>query len=101
LQEAGARVIAVPQTGMNAALSVLPSFEIQSLILEGGTQVQKAAWEEDVVDYVQLYVAPLWLGEEGVPLLDGSSFSTTSLIERRVEQLGPDVLIEGYVHRPH
>ena len=27
--------------------------------------------------------------------------STASLLERQVELLGPDVLIEGYVHRPH
>ena len=27
--------------------------------------------------------------------------SSTALLERRVDLLGPDVLIEGYVHRPH
>jgi riboflavin biosynthesis pyrimidine reductase len=63
--------------------------------------VQRAAWDEGVVDYVQLYVAPISLGGEGVPFLGDCAFSSTSLIERKVEQLGPDVLIEGYVHRPH
>jgi hypothetical protein len=43
----------------------------------------------------------MWLGNDGVPLLDGCAFSPASLIESKVEQLGPDVLIEGYVHRPH
>jgi len=101
LQKAGARVIPVPRQGMAAALSVLPNFDVQSLVLEGGARVQRAAWDEGVVDYVQLYVAPVWLGDGGVPLLGDSTFSPTSLIERKVEQLGPDVLIEGYVHRPH
>ena len=101
LEKAGARVIAVPQPGVAAALSLLPHFDVQSLVLEGGTQVQQAAWDEGVVDYVQLYVAPMWLGDGGVPLLEGCAFASTSLVERRVEQLGPDVLIEGYVHRPH
>jgi diaminohydroxyphosphoribosylaminopyrimidine deaminase/5-amino-6-(5-phosphoribosylamino)uracil reductase len=101
LQKAGARVIPVPRQGMAAALSVLPNFDVQSLVLEGGAQVQRAAWEEGVVDYVQLYVAPVWLGDGGVRFLADSAFSPTSLIERKVEQLGPDVLIEGYVHRPH
>jgi diaminohydroxyphosphoribosylaminopyrimidine deaminase/5-amino-6-(5-phosphoribosylamino)uracil reductase len=101
LEKAGARVISVPRPGIAAALSMLPGFEIQSLVLEGGTEVHRAAWDEGVVDYVQLYVAPMWLGDGGVPLLEGCAFSSTSLIERRVEQLGPDVLIEGYVHRPH
>ena len=31
----------------------------------------------------------------------GARFRRRRCIERRVEQLGPDVLIEGYVHRPH
>lgn len=101
LQQAGARLIPVPRPGIAGALSVLPNFDVQSLVLEGGARVQRAAWDEDVVDYVQLYVAPMWLGDGGVPLLEGCAFSPTSLIESRVEQLGPDVLIEGYVHRPH
>ena len=101
LHEAGARLIPVPRPGIAAALSVLPNFDVQSLVLEGGARVQRAAWDEGVVDYVQLYVAPMWLGDGGVPLLEGCAFSPTSLVENRVEQLGPDVLIEGYVHRPH
>ena len=98
---AGARVIPVPRPGMAAALSVLPTFNVQSLVLEGGARVQRAAWDEGVVDYVQLYVAPMSLGDGGIPFLGDCRFSSTSLIERKVEQLGPDVLIEGYVHRPH
>jgi diaminohydroxyphosphoribosylaminopyrimidine deaminase/5-amino-6-(5-phosphoribosylamino)uracil reductase len=101
LQEAGARVIPVPRPGIAAALSVLPNFDVQSLVLEGGARVQRAAWDEGVVDYVQLYVAPVWLGDTGVPLLEDAAFSPASLIESKIEQLGPDVLIEGYVHRPH
>jgi diaminohydroxyphosphoribosylaminopyrimidine deaminase / 5-amino-6-(5-phosphoribosylamino)uracil reductase len=101
LQEAGARVIPVPRPGIAAALSVLPDFDVQSLVLEGGARVQRAAWDEGVVDYVQLYVAPVWLGHTGVPLLEDAAFSPASLIESKIEQLGPDVLIEGYVHRPH
>ena len=74
---------------------------IHSVLLEGGAKVHAAAWDAGVIDYVQLYVAPVWLGQDGVPLLEGRDFSPASLIEPRVEQLGPDVLIEGYVHRPH
>jgi diaminohydroxyphosphoribosylaminopyrimidine deaminase/5-amino-6-(5-phosphoribosylamino)uracil reductase len=101
LVAAGARVIPVPRPGMAGALSVLPNFDVQSLVLEGGAGVQRAAWDDGVVDYVQLYIAPMWLGDGGVPFLGDCAFSSTSLIERKVEQLGPDVLIEGYVHRPH
>jgi hypothetical protein len=41
------------------------------------------------------------LGPDGLPLLDGRSFSSAALVDGRVDVLGPDVLIEGYVHRPH
>jgi hypothetical protein len=35
-----------------------------------------------------------------VPLLLDRPFRSVELRDRRVEQMGPDVLIEGYVHRP-
>ena len=101
LRCAGVSVLPIEQAGLAGALSVLPGLDVQSLVLEGGARVQRAAWDEGVVDYVHLYLAPVWLGEEGVPLLEGCTFSPTALLERRVDQLGPDVLIEGYVHRPH
>jgi riboflavin biosynthesis pyrimidine reductase len=62
--------------------------------------VHQAAWEEGLVDYVQLYLAPVSLGDEGPALLDGHAFAPASLHEQRTRPLGPDVLIEGYVHRP-
>jgi len=46
-------------------------------------------------------VTPIVLGPRGVPLFQSPGFSTTTLVDRKVDQLGPDVLIEGYVHRPH
>ena len=54
-----------------------------------------------LVDYVQLYEAPMrarpgWCTAAAAAAL----FSRTILIDRRVTQLGPDVLTEGYVHRP-
>jgi hypothetical protein len=38
------------------------------------------------------------LGAKGIPLLADRTFSSAELQERRVVPLGPDVLIEGYVH---
>jgi len=103
LSACGATVMTVDEEGppMACALRQLAASGIQSLVLEGGASIHAAAWDAGVVDYVQLYVAPVWLGPEGVPLLAGRAFSTAALVESHVEQLGPDVLIEGYVHRPH
>jgi diaminohydroxyphosphoribosylaminopyrimidine deaminase / 5-amino-6-(5-phosphoribosylamino)uracil reductase len=101
LRNAGATVLSTDRADCRSGLELLASLGIQSVVLEGGAALHGAAWDEDVVDAVQLYVAPVSLGAEGVPLLDGRSFASTALLERRVDLLGPDVLIEGYVHRPH
>ncbi len=100
LERAGATVIPVAGQGITAALRHLAGLGIHSVVIEGGATIHAAAWDEGVVDYVQLYVAPRALGSAGVPLLDGRPFSPASLVAASVDQLGPDVLIEGYVHRP-
>jgi diaminohydroxyphosphoribosylaminopyrimidine deaminase/5-amino-6-(5-phosphoribosylamino)uracil reductase len=101
LRERGATVLPVNGGTIEAAIRQLPALGIQSLLIEGGARLHAAVWDEGLVDYVQLYVTPPWLGDEGVPLLAGRNFSPASLYETRVEQIGPDVLVEGYVHRPH
>jgi diaminohydroxyphosphoribosylaminopyrimidine deaminase/5-amino-6-(5-phosphoribosylamino)uracil reductase len=100
LERAGATVIAANQSGITAALHELAALDIQSVVIEGGAALHAAAWDEGVVDYVQQYVGPSWLGPGGVPWLEGRPMSSAALFERHVEPLGPDVLIEGYVHRP-
>jgi diaminohydroxyphosphoribosylaminopyrimidine deaminase/5-amino-6-(5-phosphoribosylamino)uracil reductase len=83
-----------------AALRQLGARDITSLLLEGGATLHAAAWDEGLVDYVRLYVTPHTLGPGGVPVLDGRTFCAGSLLERHVESLEPDVMIEGYVHGP-
>jgi diaminohydroxyphosphoribosylaminopyrimidine deaminase/5-amino-6-(5-phosphoribosylamino)uracil reductase len=101
LREQGATVLAASGARLEDALRQLPALGIQSLLIEGGARLHAAVWDEGLADYVQLYVTPPWLGDDGLPLLPGRNFSSTLLHERRVRQIGPDVLIEGYVHRPH
>jgi diaminohydroxyphosphoribosylaminopyrimidine deaminase/5-amino-6-(5-phosphoribosylamino)uracil reductase len=101
LRSAGATVLGVERDGIRAGLELLGSLGIQSVVIEGGAALHAAAWDEGIVDAVQLYVAPSMLGARGVPLLEGRTFSSAALIDRHVDLLGPDVLIEGYVHRSH
>jgi diaminohydroxyphosphoribosylaminopyrimidine deaminase/5-amino-6-(5-phosphoribosylamino)uracil reductase len=101
LERAGASILPVENGNMTAALSTLAAIGVQSLVLEGGAALHAAAWDEGVVDYVQLYVAPLSLGPGGVSTLSGRGFSPEVLVEPARTTLGPDVLIEGYVHGPH
>ena len=93
--------MAVDETGIAGALRALPRLGIQSLLLEGGAALHGAAWDADVVDYVQVYEAPVLLGAHAVPMLAGRPFASSALFDRTVTVLGPDVLTEGYVHRPH
>ena len=93
--------MALDDPDMTGAMRALAAHGIQSVILEGGTAVHQAAWDAGVVDYVQLYVAPIAVGEQGPPAARGLATAIPSLIEQNIRMLGPDVLIEGYVHRPH
>ncbi len=97
LESAGAEVLPVPDGRIETALRRLADRDVASVLLEGGAAMYAAAWDEGVIDGVRLYVSPKTLGR-GVPLLPDRSFSSAALIERRVETIGPDVLIEGYVH---
>jgi diaminohydroxyphosphoribosylaminopyrimidine deaminase/5-amino-6-(5-phosphoribosylamino)uracil reductase len=101
LEDRGAEIAVARNRTFGAALEPLTERKIESLLLEGGALLHQAAWDEGLVDFVRLYVTPRVLGPGGVGFLSGRGFATADLVERRVETLGPDVLIEGYVHRPH
>ena len=100
LEARGAQIEIARDGSVRSALEVLGTLQIGSLLLEGGATLHAAAWREKVVDFVRLYVTPHALGCSGVPLLDGEPWSWLQLIDPRVEPVGPDTLIEGYVHRP-
>lgn len=76
---------------------VLGARNVLSLIAEGGPAVLRALFEGDHVDEVHAYIAPLVLGDAGIPLQpEGAPFVRVSLREVVVEPLAPDVLIRGY-----
>ena len=101
LRERGADIEVVDGATLGAALLRLGERRVLSLLLEGGARIHRAAWEEQLVDFVRLYLTPQTLGGDAVPFMGGSPLATALLVNRRVEPLGDDVLIEGYVHRPH
>ena len=100
LEARGAQVEIAADGSVAAALACLGSRGVGSLLLEGGARLHAAAWDEGLIDFVRLYIAPSVIGADGVPLLAGRRFETAALLDRRTQPLGPDVLIEGYVHRP-
>jgi diaminohydroxyphosphoribosylaminopyrimidine deaminase/5-amino-6-(5-phosphoribosylamino)uracil reductase len=101
LEQTGASVQAIADPSLTAAVRALSGRGIQSVLLEGGALVHQAAWDEGLVDYAQLYIAPVALGPDGPCIAGPPGSLLAALSEQKVRQLGPDVLIEGYVHRPH
>lgn len=98
LELMGAEVV-VADGSIRGGLLALGARGLSSLLLEGGAAVHEAAWQERVVDYVRLYLTPHIVGPGGLRFLGGRPLSTLGLMEPRIAPLGPDVLMEGYVHR--
>jgi diaminohydroxyphosphoribosylaminopyrimidine deaminase/5-amino-6-(5-phosphoribosylamino)uracil reductase len=72
------------------------------LLLEGGPTLAAAAFAEGLVDQVMAFMAPVLLGGHGVPgPVGGEGVATVvdplRLTDVRVERLGDDVLVEGFV----
>jgi diaminohydroxyphosphoribosylaminopyrimidine deaminase/5-amino-6-(5-phosphoribosylamino)uracil reductase len=100
LETAGARV---ESTGgaVEDGLRRLAQLGVQSLLVEGGPTLQQAIWEAGMIDEVRLFIAPGPLGPAGVPLIRGGASLVPALSDVKTAIVGPDVLITGYVHRPH
>ena len=96
LEAAGGQVVPFDGT-VRGALERLCEKGIQSVLLEGGPRLHRAAWEADMIDEARLFVAPEPLGPAGVA---AASIPVTSLVDVETRTIGADVLISGYVHRP-
>jgi diaminohydroxyphosphoribosylaminopyrimidine deaminase/5-amino-6-(5-phosphoribosylamino)uracil reductase len=99
LRAAGATLVAAPHHDLAAALAGLLRHGVSSVLLEGGAELHRAAWQAGTVDRVRCYIAPCTLGEEGVPWPMTPDFSLAALGPVRASPLGPDVLLEADVHR--
>jgi diaminohydroxyphosphoribosylaminopyrimidine deaminase/5-amino-6-(5-phosphoribosylamino)uracil reductase len=81
LESLGARIEVAEDRTFAAALAVLGHRQIESLMLEGGSAVHRAAWDEGVADFVSIYQTPHVLGATGVRFLGGATFSPQALVE--------------------
>jgi diaminohydroxyphosphoribosylaminopyrimidine deaminase/5-amino-6-(5-phosphoribosylamino)uracil reductase len=71
---------------------------VQSLLLEGGPTLATAFLEHDLVDRLLVFVAPTIAGDG--PLLLGALPRPVELHRLRAEPVGPDVLLDAYIHEP-
>lgn len=97
LTRAGATLIEGSGT-LREDLRALVPFDVSALLLEGGAEMHRAAWQAGVIDRVHVVVAPTAIGEGGVKFFDGVDVPMSQLIPVAVEQLGPDRWMEADVH---
>jgi diaminohydroxyphosphoribosylaminopyrimidine deaminase/5-amino-6-(5-phosphoribosylamino)uracil reductase len=97
LRRAGALVEEGDDGTLATALRRLGSLGVTSLLLEGGARLHETAWRERLVDRVHAYVSTTPIGDDGIPW---TGVVPLAALERlRVEPCGPDIFVEGYVHR--
>jgi len=108
LEQAGARIIPVEcndagAVSLPAVLKELGESQKNSVLVEGGSHIHGSFLREDLVDQVSLFMAPIFLGSDAIPVVDtmsvdivqnGKRFSTT-----RIRRYGDDVLVEGIFNK--
>ncbi len=90
-------------TGIGDALDQLGRAEVQSVYVEGGPTLAAAFLADDVVDWVDWFVAPILIGGDGAPnALAGPGLGPLAQVPRLQDvatfDLGDDTLITGRLH---
>lgn len=105
LRRAGADVIFVndgPKVDLDELMSILGGRGITSVLIEGGARVHGSAFTAQIVDKVAWFIAPKIIGGQDAPGPVGGlgveDLSEAAELERvKVNRLGPDLLVEGYL----
>jgi len=102
----GVKVIAVERTkdGLDLCLllKLLGKENICSVLVEGGARLHASFLREKLFDYAYLFYAPIFAGDQGVPLLQGYAVqdrdTAPRLADVNYKRLGDDILISGRVN---
>jgi diaminohydroxyphosphoribosylaminopyrimidine deaminase/5-amino-6-(5-phosphoribosylamino)uracil reductase len=104
LEKIGVRVWPVTvtpagQVNLHDVLDVLGREQKNSLLVEGGGRIHGAFLREKLVDQVKLFLAPVFLGADGIALVDELALDRVQDGPRfkinRTRRFGDDVLVEG------
>jgi diaminohydroxyphosphoribosylaminopyrimidine deaminase/5-amino-6-(5-phosphoribosylamino)uracil reductase len=109
LEEAGIELLTVPakgdgRTDLKALMRALGARGIDSILLEGGATLNFSALEANIVDKVQVYIAPKLIGGETAKTPVGGDgieklSQAFSVIELKASTVGEDILLEGYISK--
>jgi diaminohydroxyphosphoribosylaminopyrimidine deaminase/5-amino-6-(5-phosphoribosylamino)uracil reductase len=100
LADAGATLVATDGS-VASALRALAERSVQSVLVEGGPRIHAAFADAGMIDEVQVFVAQDVFLPDGLPFAPMSGLTLALLDHLQVEPIGDDVLVRGYVHRPH
>jgi diaminohydroxyphosphoribosylaminopyrimidine deaminase/5-amino-6-(5-phosphoribosylamino)uracil reductase len=81
-------------------LERLGELGITSAMIEAGSQVNAAALGQQLVDKLTLFYAPLFLGPNGVPLVNNVETLKVALTRVSTQQVGRDFRMSGYLRDP-
>ncbi len=103
LRDRGVDIVELEMGGRDLAgvLAALKDREIQSVLVEGGTEVAGAFCDARLVDKATFIVAPIIIGGREAPNAVGGSGANSltealRLTEITIDQLGEDIEITGY-----
>lgn len=100
LENAGATIQVIDSgRSLDASVAALGASSTSSVIVEGGPSLHRAFWDADLVDRVQILVAPRTIGDAGLPWLGATIRNSSRITWQDSRHLGDDILLEGYVHR--
>jgi diaminohydroxyphosphoribosylaminopyrimidine deaminase / 5-amino-6-(5-phosphoribosylamino)uracil reductase len=113
---ANAQESAPARVSLAAAIQRLGALDITSVLVEGGAQINAAVIGENVAGKLVLFYAPLFLGQDAVPMLAsdigqpaiqktiqalaGTCGSERSAIYPTLRQFGQDFAFEAYLRDP-
>lgn len=106
LEAAGIELLTVPakdgRTDLKVLMRALGERGIDSILLEGGATLNFSALQANIVDKVQVYIAPKLIGGETAKTpVGGEGIEKLSqafgVLDLKASSVGEDILLEGYL----
>jgi diaminohydroxyphosphoribosylaminopyrimidine deaminase / 5-amino-6-(5-phosphoribosylamino)uracil reductase len=85
---------------LKAVMQRLGEMQVLSAVMEAGGQLNASALSGGHVDRITLFYAPVFLGPDGVPLVQAPVAKPLLPIPPTIERIGPDVRIDAYLQNP-
>ncbi|MDH3974773.1 MAG: bifunctional diaminohydroxyphosphoribosylaminopyrimidine deaminase/5-amino-6-(5-phosphoribosylamino)uracil reductase RibD [Deltaproteobacteria bacterium] len=108
LEHMGVRVFVFPDAAgivpLKPLMKKLGQMDINSLMIEGGSEIHASALREGIVDKIALFYAPKIMGGvQSVSVVGGEGANLLAeaieIEAMKTKKIGPDILIEGYIKK--